>query len=198
MKKIMKARQRGYDLVQVSISIAIVIGLTVGGLMLASKVSSSATYSDKVRTAVSLSTEIRDQYRTASDFSDLTTTGNALSGGITADTATGSTSTGNVVGTAFALRSGMSDAMFGDVQIGPDSATNGFIIDLINLDEDVCERLGIANLGPERHPRCLGLRERCADHQLLPLIWATVLMRSPAIRRGFFFPRSVFPQCSTA
>lgn len=152
MKKIMKARQRGYDLVQVSISIAIVIGLTVGGLMLASKVSSSATYSDKVRTAVSLSTEIRDQYRTASDFSDLTTTGNALSGGITADAANGSASTGNVVGTAFALRSGMSDAMFSDVQIGPDSATNGFIIDLINLDEDVCERLGIANLGPNGTP----------------------------------------------
>lgn len=56
------------------------------------------------------------------------------------------------MGTAFALRSGMSDAMFSDVQIGPDSATNGFIIDLINLDEDVCERLGIANLGPNGIP----------------------------------------------
>ena len=137
MKNTMTLRQRGYDLLQISLGIAIVLGLMVGGLMLFNQVQTSSELSEKTRTAVSVSSEVRAQYRTEVDFSDLTTDA--------ADPIADST---------FATRSGMPDAMFANLTIAPGSDAQEFVLNFANLNETVCERMAIADLGPNSDPVC--------------------------------------------
>ncbi|MBW3243600.1 hypothetical protein KUV57_13080 [Epibacterium sp. DP7N7-1] len=135
MKKLMTLRQRGYDLLQISLGIAVVLGLMVGGLLLFNQVQTSSELTDKTRTAVAVSSEVRAQYRTAADYSTLTADAGAE---------------GLVSESQFATRSGMPDAMFANLDI----TGNGQTFDLVfsSLNETVCSRMGIANLGPNGTP----------------------------------------------
>lgn len=140
MKKLLNIRQRGYDLLQISLGIAITLGLMVGGLMLFNQVQASSELSEKTRVAVAVSSEVRAQYRTAADYSALS-----------------SDTTNPVIleTDAFVVRSGMPISMFSNLALAPIAGTpQNFQLAFSGLNETVCERMEVADLGPNSTAVC--------------------------------------------
>lgn len=132
MKMLNKLRKRGFTLIEITLVLAVGLGLIVGGLMFFQQAQASSEVTDKTRAIVSVSTEMRAQARTASNFT-------ALIGEAAAP----------IADSAFGVRSGLPDATFNDIAIVAGANAQEFTIDVANLDEGVCERLAIADLGPK-------------------------------------------------
>lgn len=133
MKNLNSLRKRGFTLIEITLVLIIGLGLIVGGLVYFSQAQSGSEVTDKTRAIVSISSEVRSQYRMKANFDEVATDA-------TAPLAT----------SAFAVRSGLQESTFNDIALTGTGQT--FTITMSNLAEGVCERLAIADLGPKGTP----------------------------------------------
>lgn len=134
MKKFNAIRKRGFTLIEITLVLAVGLGLIVGGLMFFQQAQSGSEVTDKTRAMVSVSSEIRAQYRTAAQFPVLTDPSSEV--------------------TSIKTRSGLPAATFNDMTITNATAGQNFTLTLSNLTASVCERLSIADLGPKSTATC--------------------------------------------
>ncbi|WP_411840060.1 type II secretion system protein [Paracoccus sp. ME4] len=139
MKNMKSLRKRGFTLVEITLVLIIGLGLIVGGLVYFSQAQNGSDVTDRTRAIVSISSEVRSQYRMSADFDDVTTAAEEDSSGGAAAT---------LAESVFAVRSGLPASTFNDVGLtGGDQA---FTVTMANLTDSVCERLAVADLGPKK------------------------------------------------
>ena len=123
-KSFASMRKRGFTLIETVLVLAVGLGLIVGGIIFFQQAQASSDLTDKTRTAVGVSSEVRAQYRTASTFG-------ASGTDITADVQAASS---------------LQDASFNALTITAEDQE--FTLTFDNLNEKVCERMAQSDLGP--------------------------------------------------
>ena len=136
MNNIHHFRQRGYDLLQISLGIAIALGLMVGGMALFGQVKTAGQMNDIVRSAAYVSAEVRLMYESKPDFSDIS----EFAGGI-GDEA------GSLHGSEFAEISGIPAEYLVNLQIGPGRSNNEFALRYIDVNPSTCSKVGAFIVG---------------------------------------------------
>jgi len=121
MKKMIPGRKRGFTMMEMVLYIAIGLALLASGFYAYQQAKASSDLTDKTRQVVSISTEIRAQYRTAADFSGLS----------------GSSALQNLMD-----GSGLPESYFANVTVAPGTNTQQFVVTATGLREKVCNRMG--------------------------------------------------------
>ena len=168
MKKLTLLRTRGFTLIEITLVLAVGLGLIVGGLMFFQQAQTSSEVTDKTRALVSISSEVRAQYRSKTNLYDLN---DPASGGV----ATGTTTGAAIAATPFGVRSGLAAATFNDVmtlEAGYWGDFNEFMIKMEKLDVSVCKRLVISDLGPKSSATCTTM-DLNGDGNITGELWVT-------------------------
>ena len=121
-----KLAKRGFTLIETVLVLAIGLGLIVGGIVFFQQAQASSDLTDKTRSAVGISSEVRSQYRTAANFG-------AADADIKEDVMTSSS---------------IPEAQFNNVAIAVGADPQEFVLTFSALNEKVCNRMASSDLGP--------------------------------------------------
>lgn len=143
MKPIYRLRQCGYDLLQISLGIAIALGLMVGGMALFGQTQTAGQMNDIVRSAAYVSAEVRLMYEAKPDFSDIS----EFAGGI-GDEA------GSLQGTPFAEASGIPVDYLVNLQIGPGRNVQEFALRYLEVNPSTCAKVAAFSMGQGSESIC--------------------------------------------
>jgi prepilin-type N-terminal cleavage/methylation domain-containing protein len=117
-------RQSGFTLIEIVLVLAVGLGLIVGGVVFFQQAQVGSEVTDKTRSAVAISSEVRAQYRTQTTFG--------------AD--------GTAITTAVFNAASFPASVTNNVAIEAEGATGQqFILTFSNLSEDACTRMGAAS-----------------------------------------------------
>lgn len=132
------ARKRGIvTLTETILTVAVGLGLFLGGLQVFKSAQAGAELTEKSRVAVGVATEIRSQARLMASFDDLVGDSGASEAGA---------GTAGVKTIGVLSASALPAPMFNNLEVI--SADQTFDLEFSNLNEKVCNRMLLADLGP--------------------------------------------------